>query len=164
MREITLKKFRLKYVEEKEQADLVLSEKQDETDFLALGTYCLHLIVEQIDCEEIKIYKEDFSNKESGVRALTKMGSYELSVNAFSDVAIKYIKNIANHIIGKEHINNMILGVSMYLQVTAYYMGIEKPLFLKKNLPKQFNMQDTIQAEEAVQKLIVSYIKMWNMN
>lgn len=165
MKEIPLKEFRTKYVEEKEQADLILSVKQDETDFLALGTYCLHLIVDRIDCEEIKVYKEeDFSKQKSGVRALTNTASYELSVNAFSEVAIKYIKDIANYILGKENINAMILGVSMYLQITVYYMGIQKPLFLKKNLPKQFDIANTVQAEEAVQKLIISYMNMWNMN
>ena len=162
LQDIELKSFQIDRPILSQKPDLILSTEDSISDYLALGTYCLHRRLTNVLGNVIRVEKRDFSHDTSAVTAFIGNKCIELPTSAFSSVACKYVEHIANFIAGQKYFNNMILGVEISMFLSLHLAG-ERVVFstapgqahsIKDLLPDTWDISDTVKAQEVAFTLI----------
>lgn len=160
--DITLQSYTLKPVILKQSSDIILDKRDNFTDFLSLGLICLYRSITNSDEQVIKIAKRTFQNESSGITAYINNQIIELPKDSFMSVACQYAETVANYIYNKKSINTMVLGpqislfVSLYLYDNNISIGTKNNIYilLKKIIPNDYDMTNTIEAQRVVFELI----------
>lgn len=162
LQDVELKSFKIKRPIFTQKPELILSSEDSISDYLALGTYCLHRTLTPSLGNIIKVEKRDFTCDACEATAFIGDRCIELPANAFSSVACEYVEHIANFIAGQKYFGNMILGAELSMFLSLHLSG-ERVVFsptpnesysLEDLLPKSWDMTDTVKAQVVAFTLI----------
>lgn len=150
--------FNLKRVLRRNEADIVLSVRRDMCDFFALGLFCLRRAITSPDQTTVKVcYSYREFTKPSDVSAIIREKSYNIPRNAIEKQVIDNSKTILNYMF-EDNIFNGIVGIMIYPVFTANVKGISKSPYIQNAIMSDFNLKDTVAAQEMAYKILCGFL------